>query len=402
MSSDNIIKILFCGPLGHGTGADVATYELLLALGGLGCDVSAIVDSRAVHLPEGCRALPFMHTDSYPVACSVRSLPLHLLGYMNKSVYNMKQARRQCQLRYDVLLVNDAQGHRMLASVNMENFSRKWLVLSYLPDYMGAQDGPISDALNRNLKELALYDGYIAITHAVADAWRDAGAIGDKPVWVVPNCGRDDLFCALNSKERNDLRRELRLPLDKKILVCPGSLQFRKGQDLLLKAFALLPRDVQESLCILFLGTGDGYYVGYLEQLAGKCASGQVQFLGFCENVCEYVRCADAVVIPSRSEAQGITVLEGMALKTLVIASRTGGIPEMIEHGVHGYLFETDDCDSLSQHLLQVARVEKEEIDRMVACAYERYWAEFTRQQCQEKWGDCVTGILNHYAGCSE
>ena len=56
--------------------------------------------------------------------------------------------------------------------------------------------------------------------------------------------------------------------------------------------------------------------------------------------------------MPSNYEPFGLTVLEGMARGRCVIASNVGGIPEYIQNGLNGLLFEPNDCDKLAEQLV--------------------------------------------------
>ena len=64
----------------------------------------------------------------------------------------------------------------------------------------------------------------------------------------------------------------------------------------------------------------------------------------------------DVAVLPSYREAQGLTVLEAMALSRPVVASNVGGIPEMIEDGVTGLLVPPHDADALAGAIIRLLR----------------------------------------------
>jgi glycosyltransferase involved in cell wall biosynthesis len=62
----------------------------------------------------------------------------------------------------------------------------------------------------------------------------------------------------------------------------------------------------------------------------------------------------DVAVLPSYREAQGLTILEAMALSRPVVASNVGGIPEMIEDGVTGLLVPPGDADALAAAIIRL------------------------------------------------
>jgi glycosyltransferase involved in cell wall biosynthesis len=77
----------------------------------------------------------------------------------------------------------------------------------------------------------------------------------------------------------------------------------------------------------------------------------RVHFLGYQDDVTPLLQSLDIFVQPSRSEALSLSMLEAMAAGTPVVAARTGGIPEVIEHGTNGLLFDPGDSHDLAAQL---------------------------------------------------
>jgi glycosyltransferase involved in cell wall biosynthesis len=122
-----------------------------------------------------------------------------------------------------------------------------------------------------------------------------------------------------------------------------GRLSVEKGVDLLVDAVEGLD-DVRTVVA------GEGPMEAELRHRAGK----SVEFAGWLprsELASRYAR-ARLLVVPSRSEPQGVVVLEAMACGTPVLGARTGGIPEMITEGRTGWLFESGDAAALRSALV--------------------------------------------------
>ena len=89
---------------------------------------------------------------------------------------------------------------------------------------------------------------------------------------------------------------------------------------------------------------GDGPERPVAEALARELGLGdRVQFLGEQERIEAVLACADLFLLPSESESFGLAALEAMACGVPVLGSRAGGLPEVVEDGVSGRLFETGD-----------------------------------------------------------
>lgn len=138
------------------------------------------------------------------------------------------------------------------------------------------------------------------------------------------------------------------------VILFAGRLQYEKGVQTLLRALPLIRRRVPG---VRVLITGRGTYRRDLETLADRLSlDGQVRFEGFIDE--DRLRClyrtADVVVVPSLYEPFGLVALESMAAGTPVVAADTGGLREIVEHGVTGLRFVPADPGSLARATVRV------------------------------------------------
>jgi glycosyltransferase involved in cell wall biosynthesis len=133
-------------------------------------------------------------------------------------------------------------------------------------------------------------------------------------------------------------------------IVTVANLRAEKGHDTILAAApAILARHPDAT----FTFAGDGPRREALELLARALGvGGRVRFLGECQDVAPVLAAADLFVLPSRSEAFPNAVIEAMAAGLPVVASRVGGIPEVVRHGENGVLVPADDQDALADAVL--------------------------------------------------
>jgi glycogen(starch) synthase len=137
------------------------------------------------------------------------------------------------------------------------------------------------------------------------------------------------------------------LPCETPRVLCVGRLTSEKGFDVALAAFALVSERVPAAR---FMVAGDGPERRLLERRAADLGLGaRVQFLGWVapERVPELMNTASVVVVPSREEAFGITALEAGSMARPVVATRAGGLPEVVMHGETGLLVEAEDADAM-------------------------------------------------------
>src|SRR5205807_1684598 len=162
-----------------------------------------------------------------------------------------------------------------------------------------------------------------------------------RPV-VVPNAVRPAFVPAA---ARQDPRTADQL------VVCAARLTPEKGVDVLLRAVARL-RPAFPRLRLLVLGpvqAGHEDYRAQLDRLARDLSlNGIVSFAGFVEHPEDRWASAHVYVQPSREEGFGLAVAEAMASGLPVVATRVGGLEELVEHGRTGLLVVPDDPDALA------------------------------------------------------
>ena len=130
---------------------------------------------------------------------------------------------------------------------------------------------------------------------------------------------------------RADTRRAEEIVPGEMAVLFVGSEFKRKGLDNLIRA-------ISPEMKLLVVGQGErlGYYQRLIEQ---RGLSGRVIFKGLVNDVRRYYAAADVVVLPSRKEAFGMSILEAMACGLPVISSAAAGVADLIEDGQNGFVF---------------------------------------------------------------
>jgi glycosyltransferase involved in cell wall biosynthesis len=186
----------------------------------------------------------------------------------------------------------------------------------------------------------------------------------------------------------NNVDRATGLPavlLNREFILTVATWEWQKGLDILLRAFAEAQR-TNAGLALVLVGRAGGAESG-LRTLAAELGIGNDVL--FIESVPHaqvglYLEHAKVFCLPSRTEAFGIAILEAGAYRLPVVASRVGGIPEIVIDGETGLLVEPDDVKALAAALGRVlfdpdlARDLGERLYRRVAGSFS--W----RRACEE------------------
>ena len=153
----------------------------------------------------------------------------------------------------------------------------------------------------------------------------------------------------------SELRAAHAIAADAPVLVMTGNLKAWKGQETVIRAMAQVRRAHPKARCLLVGATSrlDQSFETAMRALVSELGLDEhVLFVGFRENVADYMRLADVVVHASiLPEPFGRVALEAMACRKPVIGSDAGGIPEIVEHGRTGYTFPPGDADRLAESI---------------------------------------------------
>lgn len=171
-------------------------------------------------------------------------------------------------------------------------------------------------------------------------------------------------------------------------LISVARFEQPKDQATLLKALAQLPAAHWHLKLV-----GSGPMLEPCRQLALELGLTQVEFLGERADVADLLAQSDAFVLSSKSESLPVSVIEAMRAGLPVVATHVGGMAELVEDGVTGYLVEPQATVGLSQRL--TALIEDPSLRRRMGTkARERYLQHFTLQQNGDRLFDLYLQLL--------
>jgi glycosyltransferase involved in cell wall biosynthesis len=216
----------------------------------------------------------------------------------------------------------------------------------------------------------------ITISPRLRDEIAQYGVTRSERIEVIPLGFELDAF-ASQPRASGDFRRSLGIPVGAKLIGAVGRLVPIKNISLLLEAAALARREAPELRVVL---VGDGELRADLEaQAAALEMTEAVVFAGWRRDLPSVYADLDAVVISSHNEGTPASLIEAMATGCPVIATRVGGVPDLIVDGETGRLVPPGNREALAVALLALFR-ESARTARMAELAQrrvlERYQAE--------------------------
>jgi glycosyltransferase involved in cell wall biosynthesis len=174
--------------------------------------------------------------------------------------------------------------------------------------------------------------------------------VGPPEQFIPIPCGIDLSRFRQGEAGGRALRNTLALHPDERLVLWAGRLVPIKGCDVFLRACALV---VQAQPGIRFFVLGDGPLADSLKTLADALGlTGAVRFMGQRSDMPAWMWAADLFVLSSLNEGLGRVLLEAMAARTPVVATRVGGVGEIVQHGVTGLLVPPSAPDRLAEGML--------------------------------------------------
>jgi N-acetyl-alpha-D-glucosaminyl L-malate synthase BshA len=166
-----------------------------------------------------------------------------------------------------------------------------------------------------------------------------------KVIYNFVNC---DVY--VRGEGASDLKQEY-APNGERLLVHLSNFRPVKRITDCIEVFDRVRKKIPSKLLMI----GDGPDRSRAEWLAvQKGIHDDVIFLGKQEQVQEKLALSDILLLPSELESFGLAALEGMACEVVPIATRVGGIPELIEHGKSGYLADVGDVESMARYTIEL------------------------------------------------
>lgn len=155
------------------------------------------------------------------------------------------------------------------------------------------------------------------------------------------------------SQDASKLKQQLGINADEKVMIHVSNFRNVKRVQDVVETFALTYEKIKCKLLLI----GDGPEMGrIIQQVRELGLDEQVLFLGKRDGLAEFYSMSDIKLLLSEKEAFGLVLLEAMACGVPVIGSNIGGMPEIIEPGINGYLVELGDTQKAAEYATQLLR----------------------------------------------
>jgi glycosyltransferase involved in cell wall biosynthesis len=225
----------------------------------------------------------------------------------------------------------------------------------------------------------------VALWSGSAVTWHEMLGVPAERLFVIPNAASIADYSPADDQARRAARAALGLNPDATIVLCLGALSPEKRVDVAIEATTRVPE-------LDLMVVGDGPERARLESMAEAVAPGRVHFLGQTENPQGPLAAADMVVLPSDTEGQPRAAIEAGLSGLPVVATRVGGVSEIIEEGRTGLLVPPGDAARLAEAMRAALAAQ----ERMGTAAREHCVARFDLSKAAVQWRTLLNSVITH------
>jgi len=370
-----------CYPTYGGSG--VVATELGIELAARGHEVHFITSSQPFRLTGREQNIHFHQVEVY-------HYPL-----FEHAPYDLALATRMAEVAefysLDILHVHYAIPHSVCALLARQMLAARGIQLPFVTTLHGTDITLVGQ--DRSYLPITRFgitqsDGVTAISAHLRDRTREAFNI-DSEIEVIRNFVNCDVYVR-RPELVESMRPRFALP-DEKLLVHLSNFRPVKRILDVIETFAHVARAIPSRLLLI----GDGPDRSQAEYLAIRHGiQDRIHFLGKQDNVNELLPLADLMLMPSEMESFGLAALEAMACGVPAIATRVGGVPELIEDNVNGRLFGVGDVESMAQAAIDLL-TNPETLQTMARAARKTAQDHFCASRIIPRYEEYYERVLN-------
>ena len=220
------------------------------------------------------------------------------------------------------------------------------------------------------------------------------GSAGSAPLSTLPY----GIDIAAHDREierldRGRVRSELGYEPGEFIILCLGTLEPRKGQIQLVKAFSRISAEHPEARLVLVGALDNGYDEEVEDAVEMFGVADRVDIHPVTPDIANHYVASDLLVCASDVESLPRTVLEAMAFRLPVMATDVFGLPEVIEEGRTGWIVESRDTGAMAEGLVRAIGAGPEERHRIAEAARALVEAEHDSPACSARYAEVIREV---------
>ena len=315
---------------------------------------------------------------SLPIKLSKITLK-ELRRWMDYKIFGLHRLNKINKINSRIAIINSIAGDEIFKIINQNNYKMKILIIRESIRHFKYKFDD-KNALENAKKIMLSYDKLIFVSDRVREEWGENMDFKKNQCYYIPNCIHETDTKKVLQLNKNYIRNKYNFKKNEYNIICVASLQYRKGQDIIIKILPELYKIIPEFKLHL---------VGpHIQPFASKLLNNKnfikyknhIKVWGKRKDIYKLIHASDLFLFPTRAEAFPRVILEAMSLKTPIVASEVDGISEMLEDNISGMLFQHNDYDKIINDLSLIYN-DANLKNKLIKNAYNKYWNTFSRKQ---------------------
>jgi len=291
--------------------------------------------------------------------CQDKTLPYQPLNFAHELDYLSGKDTAKIASSFRAQILHLHSGHSVSCGLWAKLFNRKLKLVATRRVDFSIRKNPFS-SLKYNTK---LLDHIVCISDKIRQVLIRDG-ISEKKLTVIRSGVDTHRFDSIEIPQ--DFRQRWGIPVDAILVGTVAAFAGHKDYPNFLDAASLICKQRQD---VWFMAVGEGELLEAMKRYARELnILERVILTGFQSQVGEFLKSFDIFVLASKKEGLGTSVLDAMSVGLPIIATRAGGIPEMIRHNENGMLVPIQDSESLAKAILELADNPQKRI-KLAECA---------------------------------
>ncbi|AJK88615.1 MULTISPECIES: N-acetyl-alpha-D-glucosaminyl L-malate synthase BshA [Lysinibacillus] len=333
----------------------ITCYPTVGGSGVIATELGKMLAERGHEIHFITSSVPFRLNKIYPTVF-FHEVEVNNYSVFQYSPYDIALASKMADVikdeELDVLHVHYAIPHAVCAVLAREMSGRDIGIVTTLHgtdiSVLG-QDSTLSQAIKYGIDKS---DIVTTVSHALKEQTYEL-IDTVKPIETIYNFVDEREYFPRNS---GNLKEQFGIQEDEKVLIHVSNFRKIKNLPHIIDAFMKIRTNVKAKL--LLVGDGPEKH-RVMDQVKESPYMKDVLFLGKQENLAELYAISDLKLLLSQQESFGLVLLEAMACGVPCIGTNVGGIPEVIEHGVDGFIVELGDTEAVAEYAVQLLQDEE-------------------------------------------
>ena len=368
--------------IGALNGASQSAMDLILACNQIQKNLNIIYQSKS-RFPKKIDNYSFKNINIYRSARNStfnKKINLkQIRKWLDSRIFDSTRNKRIKSIESDLVIVNGITGHNIFKKYDFSRSKFKILLIRESPRHFEYKfDEP--EALKNAKKIITTYDKYIFVSSNVLNEWKNILNLDNEQCTYIPNCIHENKTKKILEIKKDIIKKKYNFSNNNFNIICVASLQYRKGQDIIIKYLDKLKKEIPNFVLHLVGPINNDYFSEIKNHKNYIKHKNQIKIWGKQKKARELIYASDLFLFATRAEAFPRVILESMALKIPIVSSNVDGISEMIKDNESAILFTHKEYDKMITGCASIYK-NKKLANHLINEASKKYWSEYSRQK---------------------